>query len=235
MTSKHKVVRFRDSSLIDNDVLRPWTIDLNLDRRLEQESMALDKILTFTTPQKFAGTLASSVLDHPPPEYMEFRNTLDQRLSREGFPQVADSRTASNSNRGSNGNSTRCTDSSRFRADEGGLGFDGRRRPSGAPSPATEAFTDCFDAADLAYIERIKGNMYAKSMRSTRARAQTAYVPPLQSIKYSQQPFGPISPSKSKVMLLTTYQNPKLTTSLSQSKIPVIRSNLTAVRKSQHA
>lgn len=229
MTSKKKQVRFRDSSLINNDVLRPWTIDLNLDRRLQQESFALDKILAFTTPQKFAGTLASSVLDHPPDEFKEFQSTLDQKIRGKSLTDSLDQQqqlsvqgVGANANNGSGNNSNRNSDSSRFKSNVSDRGL-GSGRQSGTQTPVTESFSDCFDAADLAYIERIKSNMYSRSMRSTRAR--TAYAAPLQSIRYSQQPFGPISPTKSKLML-TTYHNPKLNPVISHSKIPIIKEHI---------
>jgi hypothetical protein len=90
-------------------------------------------------------------------------------------------------------------------------------------TPSVETYQDCFEAADLAYIERVKHSMYSKSMRTMRAR--TAHTAPIQSIRYSQEPFGPISPTKSK-LILTTYHNPKLNASMSISKIPIVRNNL---------
>jgi hypothetical protein len=224
MASKKKTVRFTDSSLINNDVLRPWTIDLNLDRRLQQESSALDKILSFTTPQKFAGTLASSVLDSTPDEFKEFRSTLDQRMNARKFgasTQVPQSDPGSGGKNSNNNSQRQNSDSSRLRNELGEKLPSGRR--SGAATPSVEMYQDCFEAADLAYIERVKQSMYSKSMRSMRAK--TAHTAPIQSIRYSQEPFGPISPSKSKLML-TTYHNPKLNASMSVSKLPVLRNSL---------
>jgi hypothetical protein len=224
MASKKKTVRFTDSSLINNDVLRPWTIDLNLDRRLQQESSALDKILSFTTPQKFAGTLASSVLDSAPDEYKEFRSTLEQRMNASKFgvsAQVPQSEPGSGG-KSSNSNSQRGnSDSSRLRNEFGEKLPSGRR--SGVATPSVETYQDCFEAADLAYIERVKHSMYSKSMRTMRAK--TAHTAPIQSIRYSQEPFGPISPTKSKLLLMT-YHNPKLNASMSVSKIPIVRNSM---------
>jgi hypothetical protein len=82
MAGQEKRVKFVDSAMLQNDVLRPWTIDIHLEKRLQQESSALNKILQFTTPQKFAGTLASSVIDSVPEELRVFRDTLNLKYSR---------------------------------------------------------------------------------------------------------------------------------------------------------
>jgi len=227
MASKGKTVRFRDSSLIDNDELRPWTIDLNLEQRLQQESGALDKILLFTTPQKFAGTLANSVLDSAPQEFKEFKSTLEQRIQSRGtVPFESQKLSAKGST--SNSNSTRNSDSSRQLSNRSSRNYSSGRL-SGAQTPTTESLQDCFDAADLAYIERIKSSMYANSKRNT-MRARTAQTGVLPSIRYSQEPFGPISPSKSK-LILTTYHNPRLNPSVSHSKIPAIKSGISSVSR----
>lgn len=184
--------------------------------------MALDKILAFTTPQKFAGTLASSVLDHPPPEYRAFKSTLEQRAQ-----QNKDAARTSNAGTGGNNEEHSARSTGSF-----GLQSDNSRRPSGAQTPNTELYSDCFDAADLAYIERIKSNMYSKSIRSTRARAQTALVP-LRGVRYAQE-LAPISPTKSK-LIATTIHKPKLTPSMSHSKIPAVRNSLSSVRLGQQS
>lgn len=77
MARKPKII---DSSLIKNDVLRPWTIDIHENEKLQIETSALDIVLTYTTPQKFAGTLGVSPLDARPKGYQEFEHTLNDKL-----------------------------------------------------------------------------------------------------------------------------------------------------------
>lgn len=77
MARKPKII---DSSLIKNDVLRPWTIDIHENEKLQIETSALDIVLTYTTPQKFAGTLGVSPLDARPKGYREFEHTLNNKL-----------------------------------------------------------------------------------------------------------------------------------------------------------
>lgn len=217
MAGKTKKVKFMDSSLINNDVLRPWTIDINLDSKLQQEAIALEKILSFTTPQKFAGTLASSVLDATPMEYKEFKSSMELKSSKysasagQGSSAAADSKSplmsgksGSNpqSNRSNQSESSRLKDSINEWGSASGSGNNSR-----LTTPSVD-YQDCFDEADMAYIERVKQSMYDKNMRRTK-RAQTAPLAPIQGIRYSEGPFGPISPTKSKLML-TAYHNPKL-------------------------
>lgn len=77
MARKPKII---DSSMIKNDVLRPWTIDIHENEKLQIETSALDIVLTYTTPQKFAGTLGISPLDARPKGYQEFEYTLNDKL-----------------------------------------------------------------------------------------------------------------------------------------------------------
>jgi len=79
MARKPKIL---DSSLIKNDVLRPWTIDIHENEKLFIETSALDIVLTYTTPQKFAGTLGISPLDARPKGYQEFEHTLNDKIVR---------------------------------------------------------------------------------------------------------------------------------------------------------
>ena len=217
MATKKKTVRFTDSSLINNDVLRPWTIDVNLDRRLHQEAIALNKILAFTTPQKFAGTLVGSVLDSAPDEFKEFQNTLNQRTKAK----LSGSTTLNEQPPVSGNRSNRSnTDSSRLRSNISEKAQSDSGNVSRAFTPSIEDYSDCFEPADLAYIEKLKRNSMRTAMRGNTTHASTIH-----GIRYSQAPFGPISPSKSK-LLLTTYQNPRLNASISHSKIPAVRHNL---------
>lgn len=77
MARKPKII---DSALIKNDELRPWTIDIHENEKLQIETSALDIVLTYTTPQKFAGTLGVSPLDARPKGYQEFEHTLNDKL-----------------------------------------------------------------------------------------------------------------------------------------------------------
>lgn len=212
MAGKSKKVKFVDSSLINNDVLRPWTIDLTLDSKLQQEAIALEKILSFTTPQKFAGTLASSVLDATPVEYKEFKSTLEQKSnlsSTKSGGELKSPPISGKSNSNQQSQRSNQSESSRLKdnINEWGSGY-GSDNQSRMTTPSVD-YQDCFDEADMAYIERVKQSMYDKSMRRSK-RAQTATpLAPIQGIRYSEGPFGPISPNKSKLML-TTYHNPKL-------------------------
>ena len=199
-----KKVRFTDLTLLKNDVLRPWTIDINLDRKLQQEAVALDKVLAFTTPQKFAGTLASSVLDTKLNEYAEFTTTLDQRIktgiiTSTGIVPRPETST----------NSTRASDSTRNSTNRGDSSKGGSSAQSRSMTPAVEE-DECFTAADLAYIDRMKrSSLYKSKMRSSGHRPHTSHGQSLQGIRYSEKPFGPESATKSKLMI-TTFHNPKL-------------------------
>lgn len=212
-------VRFSDMTLLNNDVLRPWTIDLNLERKLQQEAVALDKVLAYTTPQKFAGTLASSVLDSKLNEYAEFTTTLDQRLKTG----VVTSTAPKLENGNTNNNTTRSNDSARTSSvrDSSKTGSTIHSRST---TPAVSE-DECFTAADLAYIDRMKqSSLYKNSMRSSARRPHTAHTQSLQGIRYSEQPFGPISPSKSKLML-TIFHNPKLKPYPATNKVLLTRTN----------
>jgi hypothetical protein len=200
-SKKKKSVKFLDSSLLNNDELRPWTIDLKLDQRLQQESIALDKILSFTTPQKFAGTLASSVLDSTPREFVEFRSTLQQNKSGQiGRASPEAPLSGKNSNRSN-------PDSSRS---EGVSGKKQLQVPlSRSSTPMSETYQDLISDSDLEYIDRLKKSIYMRSMSKMRAQtANSISAGTLSAIRYTQQPFGPISPTKSK-LVLTSYHNPK--------------------------
>jgi len=95
MARKPKII---DSSLITNDVLRPWTIDIHENEKLQIETSALDIVLTYTTPQKFAGTLGISPLDARPKGYQEFEHTLNDKLL------FSTLRTTKNNNNNNNNN-----------------------------------------------------------------------------------------------------------------------------------
>mmetsp|Transcript_10855 Transcript_10855/g.17681 ORF Transcript_10855/g.17681 Transcript_10855/m.17681 type:complete len:255 (+) Transcript_10855:111-875(+) len=211
-----KTVKFLDSSLISNDVLRPWTINIDLEKRLQEESSAFDKILTFTTPQKFAGTLGSSDIDHVPDEFREYqpmlelnvtkklqetlsRTTKNRRLDPKS-PATSSSRVSSHRESGSGRISRANTPSSRGGHSGDGSGNGSRRSSRGS-----------YDDPDIEYIERLKRSMYVKTMKAQKSRAQTAYhneYRPIQGIRYSEYPFGPVSPTKSK-LILTPFHAPK--------------------------
>lgn len=198
-----KKVRFTNMTLLKNDELRPWTIDINLDRKLQLEAVALDKVLAFTTPQKFAGTLASSVLDAKLNEYAEFTTTLDQRIKTGIITSTGIVP------RPETTNTTRAGDSTRNSSSRVDSSNNGSIAQSRSMTPAVDD-DECFTAADLAYIDRMKrSSLYKRSMRSSVGRPHTSHGQSLQGIRYSEKPFGPVSPSKSKLML-TTFHNPKL-------------------------
>lgn len=212
-----KKVRFTDSALIKNDVLRPWTIDLNLDRKLHQEAVALDKILSFTTPQKFAGTLASSVLDTKLQEYTEFKSTLDHRIKTGVITSTGIIDAPGSEKANSHSNSTRNSDSSRMVSNRSDRTNGGSSNLSRTMTPALDDY-ECFTEADLAYIDRMKrSSTYKKSMRSS-GRAQTAHTQSIQGIRYSQPSPGPLSPSRSKLNL-TAFNHTKLRPNVSNTRL----------------
>ncbi|KAJ1433319.1 hypothetical protein B484DRAFT_447285 [Ochromonadaceae sp. CCMP2298] len=157
MAGQEKRVKFVDSAMLQNDVLRPWTIDIHLEKRLQQESSALNKILQFTTPQKFAGTLASSVIDSVPEELRVFRDTLNLKYSR------------------------RLSESVPVESPALSRRSEASTRPSS--SAPSSAIPRDYDDADLEYIDRMKRSMYLKSMR-IRQRPATSHTP-INSIHYS--------------------------------------------------
>lgn len=213
-----KKVRFTDSALIKNDVLRPWTIDLNLDRKLQQEAVALDKILSFTTPQKFAGTLASSVLDTKLQEYTEFKSTLDQRIKTGIITSTGIIDAPGSEKANSSSNSTRNSDSSRMASNRSDRANGGSSNHSRTMTPAVDDY-ECFTEADLAYIDRMKRSSTFKRSIRTSGRAQTAHhTQSIQGIRYSQLPPGPISPSRSKLNL-TSYHHTKLRPNVSSTRL----------------
>jgi hypothetical protein len=214
MAGVEKKVKFIEAALIQNDVLRPWTIDINLERRLQQEASALDKVLSFTTPQKFAGTLCSSVIDSVPEELRHFQNTINLRVTRvlNGLPASDRDSYRQRQISGVSGEPSPISSLSKRSNSSNALS-----RPSSHTSHASAlASARDYDDADLEYIDRLKRSMYLKSKHT---RAQSAYAHrsisgtpgqnsksiksiPINAIRYSTAPFGPISPNKSKLMLM---------------------------------
>lgn len=65
-------------SATTDEVLRPWTVNLNSDRLLHDAEVMLDRTIAQTSPQKRAGLRGSSSLEYLP-EFEDFKNTFRQR------------------------------------------------------------------------------------------------------------------------------------------------------------
>ena len=65
-----------DSSTVPDEIMRPWTIDEALDKKIQDAIIDLDTTITMKSPQ--AAIKGKSELDKTPKEYKEFLDYIVQ-------------------------------------------------------------------------------------------------------------------------------------------------------------
>lgn len=65
-----------DSSTIPDDIMRPWTIDEKLDKKIQDAIIDLDSTITMKSPQ--SAIRGKSEIDKTPKEYIEFLDYVEQ-------------------------------------------------------------------------------------------------------------------------------------------------------------
>jgi hypothetical protein len=70
-----------DVATLNNDLLRPWTVNPGTEKILTREISKLDKTIIITSPQMSAGDIGYSVLDRKAPEIEDFHVTMKNRSS----------------------------------------------------------------------------------------------------------------------------------------------------------
>ena len=93
-TRKPKVI---DVSLLNNEVLRPWTIDINSFSKMKDEAFELEKTKMFTSPPKWGGLRGSSELESKPFGYDTLRRTVHKTIMMKEEDYVLTPSTASDS------------------------------------------------------------------------------------------------------------------------------------------
>jgi hypothetical protein len=68
-----------DLATLNNDLLRPWTVNPGTEKILTREISKLDKTINITSPQMSAGDIGYSVLDRKAPEIEDFHTTMKNR------------------------------------------------------------------------------------------------------------------------------------------------------------
>lgn len=161
MSHKKKVF---DISLVPNDVLRPWTMDLILDENIHDEVERLNKTISCTSPQKKAGVRGDSILDGMQNTILEHEGTIRRPAWKESFTEtkVPSKQPSRENSRGP------------------GIKF-AETLTEVSPRAQSESHLSESEIADEEYISRLQESMMKKSS-STKKLSKT---PSLTSIKYT--------------------------------------------------
>jgi len=83
--SPPKLLRKIDVGKLNNDILRPWTVNHQSQEVLRNAINDLERTKAYTTPQKKAGVRGLSVLDQKEPVMIDFENTMKLRATLNGY------------------------------------------------------------------------------------------------------------------------------------------------------
>ncbi len=173
--SKPKTV---DVSMLSNDDLRPWTMDLVLEERLVIEVDSLEKTISYTSPHKIAGTRGSSVLDGRQPELLEHVRTIKNLMPSDSYVETARSNTNS---RSSDRNNLPALPSNHQ------LVLDGSgSRPLSTASRQSSAHSQHGDPTEESDAEHIRQLQTSMLRQSQQQRTQRLNTSPLKAIRYEQ-------------------------------------------------
>lgn len=183
-----------DVTALDNSELRPWTIDKDLEQRVESAVMDLEATISTAYHLKNAGYRGCSVLDSPSKELLEFKKktnspdylplSTNKNFSTNSSPNDCNS-SNSNSYNNSNRNSCNNSNSNSRLPSRGGIsdnqdgsptrynsanseekrGTDGTYTNS--PKSASLMISTAIDE-DAAYIDRIRDQVYRECTPSRR-------------------------------------------------------------------
>lgn len=179
-----------DVSLLKNDILRPWTINLSSSGLMRSETEKLDMVQTFTTPQKWAGIRGMSVLEAKPEGFDRIQQYVKKqvRMREEDYEptppltgnrggdtsDVLTAKTASKMSTGKRTTSSRLPSSQRSNP-----AAEGSADQSCSAVSMRRQLEDDEKATGIEYITRVQRSIYVNSMRSLRKQEA-----PLHTIKY---------------------------------------------------
>jgi hypothetical protein len=63
------------STLTKDPILRPWTVNLELEEKVNNVADLLDDVVIFTSPEKNAGAKGYSSIDKQPFDYLDYLRT----------------------------------------------------------------------------------------------------------------------------------------------------------------
>lgn len=155
-------------SCLDNEVLRPWTIDVLANERLREEMSALENTISITSPQKNAGRRGVSILDNQIPALVDFHKTVKQRAVANGYRTIYDSRQGIPSSSSSKPSGAASRASNRSDPTE-----PASRSPSSSDMPADE------DDEDVRYISAVQRSIFTSSRHLREARPSTSMPSPI--------------------------------------------------------
>lgn len=87
-----------DAARMDNNTLRPWTVNTQSEEVLKTAIQDLEKTKAYTTPQKKAGIRGFSILDQKEPAMIDFENSIKLRATLNGYRTQFQPTTAEHSN-----------------------------------------------------------------------------------------------------------------------------------------
>lgn len=188
--SRSKKSKSQDPGLMNNDILRPWTIDVTQEQKLLQVTRGLDQTLSLTSPQKYAGNLGSSVLDSCPPGFREFKLSWNRNIS-ENLQENTSSVVMSAKSKRENIENDSQSYPTKLNLLENEINSNDNNTNEEKE----------YDDSDLKNIDKIKHSLYVNTMRSMRAKTA-----PIHAIRYSTRALAPLLPSGNRV-LISKYHN----------------------------
>lgn len=202
--------RIVDVSLLNNEALRPWTIDIKSEERMKDEVEKLEKTITITTPQKWGGFPGSSCLEHKPQGFEKLPRFVHKRVVEKEMeedetcfltPSTTNPSSTRSDNRITSRQSSRLMRSgSRAVTGEKSNGGSGRNKlisnGLSAGSRGDSAglqqvdVTDMYgveidelvDARDLEHLNQLRKGMQLEAIRARRQ----SHLSPMHAIKYRQ-------------------------------------------------
>ncbi|RYH29006.1 hypothetical protein EON65_10085 [archaeon] len=182
---------------LDNETLRPWTINPDAERRLNVEISALENTISITSPQMYAGRRGHSVLDNKFPELVAFEKTIHIRAKANPYRTIYDPPEVllaygkvsnGSSKRGSQGSASGSAGmGSRLSRPNDRSNYDQQpENNSHRNSPRSPSETDL----DIMYITGIQKKMYedARHKRLMLLRNRPPGIPPIVRYRPSSQP-----------------------------------------------